>query len=199
LNGCGPGSDRLSGICPGDSLIISDCKKSLAFVVSDVDGLPGTNHTEVKILHKSGNVVNGKKNIEGPFVAAGPEYQYETGREIVRMVTKFFYVGEGVNGPALFVRSGGGDNATVSELVEGVENLQVLYGEDSDSDNIPNRFVPADIVTDFSNVTAVRISILLRSVKELPWRTTAQKVRLLGGTNAQTRNNNYTTSRETIT
>ena len=78
LNGCGPGSDRLSGICPGDSLIISDCKKSLAFVVSDVDGLPGTNHTEVKILHKSGTVVNGKKNIEGPFVAAGPEYQFET-------------------------------------------------------------------------------------------------------------------------
>ena len=102
------------------------------------------------------------------------------------MVTKFFYVGEGVNGPALFVRSGGGDNATVSELVEGVENLQVLYGEDSDSDNIPNRFVPANIVTDFANVTAVRISLLLRSVKELPWRTTAQKVRLLGGTSADT-------------
>lgn len=178
--GCDGTKDRLSGICPGDSLVISDCKKSLAFVVTDTT--PKLNQTpkEVLILH-SATVTNGKKNDEISFQmgAAGPGYEFAEGSEIVRMVTKFFYVGEGVNGPALFVKSGYGTNGI--ELVEGVENLQVLYGEDLDGNNIPNRYVPADKVLDYANVTALRISILLRSVKELPWRKAEVKTYLLGG------------------
>ena len=184
--GCGGGQDALSGICPGDPLLISDCKKSLAFMVTDTNPAnTPTDPTEVLILH-SGTTLNGQSNVETSFQAgaAGPEYEFGVGSEIVKMTTKFFYISKGANGPALFVKNG--DDAVGTELVEGVENLQVLYGVDSDSDNIPNRFVPADIVTDFSTVTAVRISILLRSIKELPWRTTAQKVRLLGGTSADT-------------
>ena len=186
--GCSNGDDALSGICPGDTLLISDCTKSLAFLVTETSPLSTpTVPTEVKIIHNSGAnpgaEFNGQQNAEGSFTAAGPDYQFEEGSEIVRMTTKFFYVGKGVNGPALFVKNG--FDAGV-ELVEGVENLQVLYGQDTDGDNVPNHFVPADILTDFAQVTAVRISILLRSVKNLPWRTAAEKTHLLGGTNAMT-------------
>ena len=186
---CDGTKDKLSGICPGDSLLISNCKNSLAFVVTNT-----TFHTasgsltvdNVKIVHAKTNTVNGNENNETSFTlgAAGPAYQYDTGSEIVRMTTKIFYIGKGVNGPALFVRDD--IDAAGKELVEGVENLQVLYGVDKDADNVPNHYVPADKVDDFANVTAVHISILLRSIKNLPWRTTTQATRKLGGTTTAT-------------
>lgn len=52
-------------------------------------------------------------------------------------------------------------------IASGIEGLQVLYGQYSvaDPDGTPNvsRYVPADQVTDWNNVLAVRIAILTRS------------------------------------
>ena len=177
--GCGGGEDKLSGICAGDQLLISDCKKSVAFVVTSTHYMTGS-PPDVKINHSAtttGGLTNGETSFQAG--AAGPEYEFETGSEIVRMTTKFFYIGKGVNGPALFVKDG--LSTAGVELVEGVENLQILYGEDLDADNIPNRYVPANRVLNFADVTAIHVSLLLRSVKNLPWRTAQEKPYLLGG------------------
>lgn len=182
---CSTGDDRLSGICPGDTVLISDCKKSLLFLVTKADpAATPTSPTEVLIVHSGNASATGIKNVKSSFTtaAAGPEYEFETGSEIVKMTTKFFYIGEGKTGPALFVKSG--EETVGTELVEGIENLQVLYGEDTDADNIPNRYVPATNVVNYANVTAVRLSVLLRSVKNLPWRTATSKPYLLGGSTA---------------
>jgi type IV pilus assembly protein PilW len=50
-------------------------------------------------------------------------------------------------------------------LVPGVENMQILYGEDTDNpkDQSANRFLTANNVTSMDNVVSVRISILLRT------------------------------------
>ena len=56
-------------------------------------------------------------------------------------------------------------NAThpgVLPMVSGVESLQFIYGEDSDSDGIVNRYVPWQLVTSADNVIAVKISIVVR-------------------------------------
>jgi len=45
-------------------------------------------------------------------------------------------------------------------LVENIENMQILYGEDTSSDNTPNHYVSADRVTDMNNVISIRISLL---------------------------------------
>ena len=50
-------------------------------------------------------------------------------------------------------------------MVEGVEDMQILYGEDTDADNVANRYVPSDKVGSMENVVSVRISLLLRSVQ----------------------------------
>ena len=50
-------------------------------------------------------------------------------------------------------------------MVEGVEDMQILYGEDTDADNVANRYVPSDEVGSMENVVSVRISLLLRSVE----------------------------------
>jgi type IV pilus assembly protein PilW len=84
-----------------------------------------------------------------------------------------YYIGVGSgNEPALFRYdySLGTSGATFDELVEGVENMQILYGEDlspNDDDIQPTRYVTADNISDPDNVVAVRISLLVRTPQEL--------------------------------
>ena len=179
-----PTTDRHSGLCENDFLIISDCTKSIAFQISSI-GVTGS-PAEVKINHNvSGTPGNKSASWGASGKNADPGFDFVKGDELVKVVTKFFYIGPGISGPALFLKEDKGDPI---ELVEGIESMQVLYGEDTDAtpDNIPDRYVPADKVTDFANVTAIHLSILLRSVKELPWRNDTEKSSLLGGTTAAT-------------
>ncbi len=49
-------------------------------------------------------------------------------------------------------------------LLEGVENMRILYGIDGNGDNIPDgNFVTAAGINDWSNVKTVKISLLMRS------------------------------------
>lgn len=193
-DGCqvnGKTEDGYSGICQGDTVVISDCEKSLAFVVTGLTPQPGGTPTEVLVLHSaSAQTKNGKsyKNVEKSFGGNSgslQDYEFAEGSDIVRVTTKFFYVAPGTTGPSLFMKSG---TSAPVELVEGVESLQVLYGEDTDAtpDNVPDHYVPADHLTDFSNVTAVKLSILLRSVNELAWRPDVSKTYKLGGMTSDT-------------
>ncbi|MFO1259230.1 MAG: PilW family protein [Gammaproteobacteria bacterium] len=53
-------------------------------------------------------------------------------------------------------------------LIDGVENFQVLFGEDLDNDLSPDRYVPASFPNlDMSNVVSVRVSLLLQTHDEV--------------------------------
>ncbi len=90
-----------------------------------------------------------------------------------------YYVALGVGGiPSLFRvdiscgLSPDGECSTIgSELVEGVENMQVMYGVDTDGDLVANQYVTAAGITPtaggesgFNDVVSVRISLLMRSL-----------------------------------
>ena len=49
------------------------------------------------------------------------------------------------------------------ELVEGVEDMQVSYGEDTDGDRTADVYRDANAVFDWSAVVSTRIHLLLRS------------------------------------
>jgi type IV pilus assembly protein PilW len=59
------------------------------------------------------------------------------------------------------------DDSTVREavIVQGVENIQLLYGEDNTNDGVTNatRYVTAGNVADWDNVVSVRIGIIVNS------------------------------------
>ena len=78
--------------------------------------------------------------------------------------TPFTYsIQDGVSGePALF-RS---DNGVDSELIDGIEQMQIRYGIDTTDDDHPNQYVTSDDVPDMNDVMAVRIMLLVRSVNE---------------------------------
>ena len=66
-------------------------------------------------------------------------------------------------GPSL-CRSVDGGNAV--EVAEGIQNLQVLYGEDTDDDYIPDRYVDWTSVADSTKVVALRITVTVQTLTD---------------------------------
>ena len=66
------------------------------------------------------------------------------------------------------------------EFVDGIENLQVLYGEDIDGSLTANYFVPADEVVDMLNVVSIRIAVVARSYDDNLSGGIAQNYSVLG-------------------
>ncbi len=84
----------------------------------------------------------------------------------------FFYVarrgGKTANSPSLFRRrlSSDGSVSAAEEIIEGIENMQILYGMnlDNDHDNGVDSYLSANQIGDFSQVVSVRVSLLMQSV-----------------------------------
>jgi len=55
---------------------------------------------------------------------------------------------------------------TTEELAEGVEDFQIQYGEDTDTDGVANRYVDADLVTNMANIVSVRFGLLVYTVED---------------------------------
>ncbi len=125
----------------------------------------------------------------------GPAADYSfsqacTDCQISETVGIAYFIGQGTGGePALFRYdySLGTSGGVFDELVEGIENMQILYGEDlntADDDIQPTQYVTADNITDPDNVVAVRISLLVRTPQELNRPQAASIHSLLGVDNA---------------
>ncbi|WP_165742316.1 PilW family protein [Candidatus Thiosymbion oneisti] len=156
---CTGGTNRINGICPGDYLLISDCQKARIFQVGSIDDSGA-------ITHPTGGLVPGNSDGTWGGTAAPPDERFGIDSEIIRYGTFIYYIAHNPGGePALYRKASRG---RTEELVEGVEDMQILYGEntDADADGTPDRFVAAAGVTDWNDVTAVRIWALLRGFRD---------------------------------
>jgi type IV pilus assembly protein PilW len=134
-----------------DVVMVSDCVSSAIFQISNATPRTGT------LVHNRGNVVSPSN----ATTDLGKIYQDDA--EIIQLVSRVFYIRTGVSGmPSLYQKVG---TKPVEELVEGVEGMQILYGEDINGDANADRFLPANDV-DMGNVVSVRISILLQTMAD---------------------------------
>lgn len=134
-------------------VMVTDCATADMFAITNqpISGGPDKD----TLAHGASNNINVK--LQGSY---GP------GSEILTLKGMVLYIGKGAAGePALFRRvlNTTTTGFTNEELVEGVQDMQITYGEDTDSDNVPNHFVAAGDVTDMERVVALRISLLIRS------------------------------------
>ncbi|MAR89502.1 MAG: pilus assembly protein PilW [Pseudomonadales bacterium] len=154
----------------GTILIVSDCHHSAIFQT--------TGNGSNKVNHNKGNSVapgNCTKGLGLPVVcsANGTGYTYKDDAFIMRAIGHAYFIDVASNGvPSLFRESlnTGGSTTTIEEMVQGVENMQVEYGVDTDGDAIPDRYMDADAVSAsqwVDSVVSARISMLLRSLTEL--------------------------------
>lgn len=147
-----------SDIQADDILLISDCGQADIFRANNVSSGSGT----VTITHSSS--VNSSNNLSKA---------YDTKAQIMKLVSRAYFIGLGTTSgePALMrmdlVRPGATPPIARQELIEGVENMRISYGLDTDatSDFIVNRYMLADdaLITDWGKVLNVRLGILLRT------------------------------------
>jgi len=156
---CTGGTNRINGICPGDYLLISDCRKAWIFQVGSIDDSGA-------ITHPTGGLDPGNSDGTWGGATAPSHERFGTDSEIIRYDTFIYYLAHNPGGePALYRKASRG---RTEELVEGVEDMQILYGEntDADADGTPDRFVAAVDVTDWDDVTTVRVWALLRGFQD---------------------------------
>jgi len=154
------------GIAVNDFVLISDCEQ--ADFVQACAIAPAGATTSTILLSTAcspGNVAS--SSISSQTSPASPA-------EVVRLQGTIFYVGKrgdlATNGSSLFRRelSATGTAGVAEELIEGVESMQILYGINVDQDirNTVDAYIPADLVTEFSKVISIRISLLMQSVED---------------------------------
>ena len=152
--------------------VSADCSYAATFQMT---AAPST----VKVQHNSGSGTpgNSTKCLSDPAsvpCASPPTYPpLQDNSKIMRTRGTIYYLANNATSgqPSLFREilstSGGAAASVAEELIEGVENMQILYGEDTSAptDRNIDQYVAANAVTNWDNVLAVRISLLMRSVE----------------------------------
>lgn len=92
-------------------------------------------------------------------------HAYDDSMQIFLFQSTAYYIGNGIDGqPALRRASFNTGAAVDEELVNGIEDMQLLYGEDRDGDRTADRYVAAGAVADWDDVVAVQVNLLASSL-----------------------------------
>lgn len=143
------------GFEQNDLVFITDCSDADIFRVTSTPGNSGT----VTLAH--GNGSNTDNRLSKPYKEDALVMAFESNTYFVSDSGNDNERGQDIL--SLYVDRVGAANPV--ELIRGVENLQVLYGEDSDGDGSVDTYVTADAVTNFANVIATRVGLLINSVE----------------------------------
>lgn len=164
---CPNGDTRWSGLCPGDILLVSDCRKSRVFQATTV-GETGNGDTSIKVNHDGRNTVTpGNAETSWGGNSAPEDQQFNDDAEIYKVSTYIYYVANNADGiPSLYRQDG---TSTPIELAQGVENLQVLYGVDTSPADVhqsADTYVGAGAVSNWDNVISARLHLLMRTLDD---------------------------------
>jgi type IV pilus assembly protein PilW len=168
-----------NGLDVNDIVILSDCTQGDIFQITNANP-----NDSGQVVHNTGNVSAGPGNKSTVDCTGNNAHClskiYDTDAQIYEMrrigydIRPSTTTDSGANG--LFRTEGG----VSSEVIENVENMQILYGEDTDADNAANQYVNAtDIGANIGNAISVRVALLLKGEKDILPQNTAQNHQLL--------------------
>ena len=157
--------DSVTTITSGMAALISDCDNGDIFQVTGISG--------TSLAHGTSASTNTSPDLSMAYAAGSRLYQV---RETTYCVADGAGIDESGNPIPSLRRAYGKDSAdaceTGDELVEGIQNMQILYGEDTDADSdgangdgTANRYVAIDTADlDVDRIVSVRLSLLARSL-----------------------------------
>lgn len=144
-------------------VMIHDCAQGTIFRISGLQlDTPAAN--QATIAHGMGDADVGRN----AFLRLAEVNSYSTDASVTAILTHTFFIAPGAglnnigNTPLSLWRKT--SLQAPVELVEGVEDLQILFGVDTDNDRVPNQYRRANMVADFSQVITIRISLTVNSV-----------------------------------
>lgn len=143
--------DSVAGLADNDIVMLADCANADLFQITSVQT------ASLSIQHRPGEGSPGNRT---PHALSK---RYGTSAKLLKFTGRTYYVAPGASGiPSLFLAENG---KAPAELVEGIEDLQLTYGEDTDMppDDIPNVYRPASSVSNWGRVVSARVAILART------------------------------------
>lgn len=155
----------------GDMALIHDCEKSTIFRITDLTINTGQAETTIEHLNAKPDFEPAVRPFDNEFQQLAEFNTYDADAAVSPIEAEIYYIapGGGVNNQgdsplSLWRKAGTGPPV---ELIEGVENLKVLFGEDTDDDGVPNVYSLASGIVDYSDVITVRLSITVNSVDDV--------------------------------
>lgn len=138
----------------GEVLLISDCNTADLFAnTNDNTASGGINHREGTVQGGPNNAI---KNLSRT---------YNGNAQILTPFVKTYFIGQPENGVWSLYRE---HNGLVSELVRDVEDMQIVYGEDTSGNGWADAFVAASDVDEMDNVISIRVTIEATSTNTAP-------------------------------
>ncbi len=132
-----------SGVASGQYGAISDCAKASIFKITGVSGNT--------IAHATGGAMG---NISDALAVDFP-----IGAQFIPIVQTAFFVAQGQNNQSVLMRATYNGSGWITEpLIPGIDMMHVLYGIKIGS---TNRYVTANNVNDWSQVSSVQLSFLI--------------------------------------
>jgi len=150
------------GLDQNDIVYISDCINADIFSISNT---PTKKDGKVTLTHSTGS--NTSNNLSKA---------YQSNANIAKYQSHLYFIGDtnrtnkqGAVIYALYEAQVDYTSSTtsfiVNELIEGVENMQIRYGELLATNNV--KYVGSNDVTDMNNVTSVQLGLLITSQNEV--------------------------------
>ena len=166
----------------GKILSISNCAKTAIFqktagatpsvVFSGNTETPGNCTEIIRFPNVCSNAV----------IPGNPAYDFDSAGEAKLMAAMIsaYYIRTSDSGLPVLFKQTLDDSAALEEkqMAQGIENIQIRYGEDVNGDDVVDRYVSADQVTDWGEIHVVKLYLLMRSLTEVT--AEAQNFRFAG-------------------
>jgi len=145
------------GLNVEDIVMVTDCKKADIFQIVSPSNL--SNGTLVHNTGAGASPGNASKVFSQTY---GP------GSELVKFVSYYYFIGSDSNGvPTLFRLSLNSGIWEKEELVGNIENLALLFGQDTSGDKSVDSYMTADLVLDWAKNKSVQVGIVSRSPERI--------------------------------
>lgn len=157
----------------GDLLMVTDCLNSAMFQMSNAN--PANAELTVQHAQGVGSPGNCTAGLGAPLdcsTAAGTPYQFGEDAFIMRMTSRVYYIGTGASGRnALFRREilNTGAMGAAIELADGVQDMQIVYGRDTDGDGGVDQYSLANTIAgpQWAEVLSIQFNLLIESADEV--------------------------------
>lgn len=174
-----PGND----LQQGDIVLVSDCSQGDIFQVTNAN----PQNASGTINHNTGTGTPGNSNVSNPGCPGSNAHclskVYDDDAALFKAREITYSIQAGASGePALFRTIASGTSSATQELVDGIEEMQILYGEDIDDDQSADYYVNANNVNDMQDVVSIRLAVVTRSYTDNLTDGAAQDYTVFGNT-----------------
>ena len=157
-----------------------------AFISGDCDQVSvfrgGADTANNRVTHpasNSGNLANCISHLKGNYnchtSSASAQSMNHTGSLLAPLYSYAFYIRNSNGVPTLYRKEAGeytsGNDKNAEALVEGIEDINILYGVDTDNDGVANQYRAASTLPltsdDWKKVTSIKLELLARSLNEV--------------------------------